>query len=298
MLRIEELEALDLVVWLRSSTAAAALAGTNQSTISRRARRALELFQAELRRDRQAWRVQTPLAAVLHLQRQVHQQWRLRSGRGLRLQVPPWSRAAVRSCLLPGWEITPADGPQRCETPLELLRDHVIEACLLTPTQLAGQPMDDLVLFDLYGSRIDLHLVASAGPQDPAEHSPQAAAALLLQGRLQPLPFLPGSCTLSSQQRFAQLRRELDPPADGSAEGAWRLPIEAPQLAFLTPVMAAGLAGLRPLPLPLEWPYRESLVMLRSVADQPALQALVERLSCELPPTLQRLVPGGVAAIV
>lgn len=297
MLRLEELEALDLQVWLQSGATAASVAGTNQSTVCRRSRRALDSFHAELQRDREVWQVQTPLAQLLDLQRQIHQQWRFRAGRGLRLSAPAWSRAALRACSLPGWIITPEDGPLVCENPLELLRAHVIDACLLTPTQLAGQPQADLALFDLYDSHIDLHLIAAGEPETPAAISSQAARDLLIHSRLQLLPFLPSSCCLSSRQRLQQLRRELG--LDAGDTGAAPQPGAAapPRLVFLTPVMARGLAVLRPLPLPLEWPYRESLAVLRSSAEQPAVQALVENLQGELPRTLQKLVPGGAVPI-
>lgn len=296
MLRLEELEALDLLVWLQSGVTAAAVAGTNQSTISRRAKRALDSFRAELVRDRLAWSIETPLAPLLDLQRQIHQQWRFKSRRFLRLNAPAWSRAALRALPLPGWILNPEDGPLVCENPLELLRAHVIEACLVTPTQLAGGQHRDLALFDLYGTHIALHRVA-AEPETEAPITPYAAQNLLVHGRLNLPPFLPGSCCASSHQRFAQLRRELGLAGNGSAAEPRRRSEAPPQLVFLTPVMARGLDALRPLPLSLEWPYRESLAVLRSNADQPAVQALVERLQSQLSRMLQNLVPGGIAAI-
>lgn len=297
MVRLEELEALDLLVWLQSGNTAAAVSGTNQSTICRRAHRALDCFQAELRRHSGAWQVLTPLAPLLDLQRQIHQHWRFKVGRRLRLNAPAWSRAALGGCSLPGWITTPEDGPLVCENPLELLRAQVIDACLLTPTQLAGQPQADLALFDLYDSRVDLHLIGGGEPETPASISPQAAQDLLIHSRLQLQPFLPSSCCLSSHQRFEQLRRDLGLDRSDTLAVRRRGGDASPRLAFLTPLMARGLGELRPLPLPLEWPYRESLAVLRSSADRPAVQALVETLQHQLPRRLQQLVPGGAAAI-
>lgn len=298
MLRLEELEALDLMLWLQSGVTAAAVVGTTQSTICRRAQRAMAGFQAELQRDKRGWCVQTPLAPLLELQRQIHQQWRFKACSRLRLDGPAWSRDALRACLPPGWITTPADGPPVCEQPLELLRSHVIDACLVTPTQLAAQPRHDLALVDLYSSRIDLRLVAASEPETSALDSVQAAQELLLHGRLALPPFLPDSCRDSCRVRFEQLRCDLG-LADGPAAAASSRPqAPAPQLAFLTPLMARGLPVQQPLPLPLEWPYRETLVVLRSAAEQPMVQVLVEILRRELPGALQKLVPGGAAPIL
>ncbi len=298
MLRIEELEALDLLLWLQSGVTAAEVAGTNQSTICRRAKRALDTFQAELMRERVTWRVETPLAPLLDLQRQIHQQWRFKTGRSLRLNVPSWSRPLLKGCALPGWIISPEGGPLVCENPLALLRGHVIEACLLTPTQLAEGPQADLAVVDLYGSRIDLRLIAGAESCSQAMDSPQAAQDLLAHGCLQLLPFLPSSCRASSRQRLETLRHELGVACRDIAAAPWRQSAAAAQLAFLTPVMAHGLSALRPLPLHLDWPYRESLVVLRSTVDEPAVQVLLESLQRQLPSTLQALVPGETTALL
>ena len=297
MLRIEELDALDLLIWLQSAVTAAAVAGTNQSTIGRRARRALATFKAELVVDKGTRLLETPLGPLLDLQRRIHQLSRFKTSRSLRLEVPLWSRPALRTCLPPGWIPTPEEGPRVCDNPLELLRAHVIDACLLTPTQLAGAPPTDLAVFDLYSSRIDLHLLADGDAWSQALESPLGAQELLEHGRLQMLSFLPSSCRISSNQRMKQLRAELGLPC--AATGAVPPPQFAGSapLAFLTPLMALGLGALRPLSLPLEWPYRESLVVLRSNVEQPAVQVLVETLQRQLPGTLQRLVPGGTAAL-
>jgi len=294
MVRLEELEALDLMLWLQNGCIAAEVAGTNQSTICRRARRAMDTFAVRLLRRKDAWQVSSPMAPLLNLQRQVHQQWRLRTHQGLRLNVPYWSRQPLRHAPLSGWIINPENGPLVCENPLKLLRAHVIDACLITPTQLAQDACSDLALFELYRTWIDLHVfVSEAEDQHCWDSRPQD---LLAHGRLDPLPFLPSSCRLSSLQRFETLRRELHLPVCDSLQGPEPSSASAPRLAFLTPVMAYGRADLRPLQLQLNWPYRECLAVLRSNADQPPIQALTEQLGAGLPQLLTSLVPGGLRA--
>ena len=291
MVRLEELEALDLLLWLQNSFTAAAVSGTNQSTICRRAQRVLHTFTGRLLRQKSGWRVESPLLPLLDLQRQIHQQVRLRQGQGLRLNVPHWSRQLVQRCTLPGWILNPEQGPLVCEQPLELLRSHVLDACLVTPTQLARRHAEDLVVFDLYASRIDLHLLGGGGDGGGAQQaSPAAALDLLPQSRLELMPFLPSSCCESSRQRFEQLRRQFGP---GSEDAAALEPSPLARVAFLTPVMALALQQRRPLSLQLDWPYRESLAVLRSQADQPAIQALLEQLRTGVPRALDALLSAA-----
>lgn len=291
MVRLEELEALDLLLWLQNGITAASVVGTNQSTICRRAQRVLTTFAARLHRDKSDWWIETPLFGLLDLQRQIHQQVRFRRRSALRLNVPFWSRSLVDRCSLSGWLRNPEQGPLVCEQPLELLRRHVIDAALVTPTQVAQQPSDDLLLFDLYRTRIDLHLLAGAAWEGVPDPSPEAATDLLRRSRLKLMPFLPASCCASSRLRYEELCGQLGLPAlepgrDSSADPGPLAPV-----AFLTPVMALGLDRQRPMTLDLEWPYHEYLAVLRSQADQPAIQSLVEQLRSGMPRALRQLVP-------
>jgi hypothetical protein len=294
MVKLEDLEALDLLIWLQNGITAAALVGTNQSTISRRSKRVLTTFAARLHRQQGTWRIDSPMHGLLDLQRQIHQQVRFRRHRALRLNVPSWSRSLVARCGPGGWLLNPEQGPLVCEQALDLLRGHVIDAALLTPTQLALQPRDDLEVFDLYDTRIDLHHLGSVpreGRQDPSR---EEAIDLLGCSRLELLPFLPASCCDSSRLRFEQLRSQLglptaEPPGVvANGDSALLAPV-----AFLTPVMALGVAHQRPLTLELDWPYRESLAVLRCQADQPAIQSLVEKLRAGMPRTVSQLVPAA-----
>lgn len=271
MVTLQELEALDLMLWLRSGNTVAALVGANQSSISRRSQRALQRFQARLRRHGPGWSIQTRFHVLLDLERRLHQQFRLHRQQGLRLNVPRWSQPPLRDCLLPGWVVNPEHGPLRCDNPLELLRSHVIDACLVTPTQI-DPSQQDLALFEIYSTDIDLYEIGAAAGEGSRGARPTRAADILGLGRLQPPDFLPTSCHVSSLDRFQGLCAQHGLPTPSSAgDSSFR-----PSLAFLTPLMASRLERPRWLSLEIGWPYRESLAVLRSNAEEPAVQLLLE----------------------
>lgn len=277
MVSIEQLEALDLLIWLQNGNTVADLLGTNQSTISRRTQRVLSLFEGRLQRRAQGLTVASPLASLLDLQRQIHQRYRLSQQSRLRLNAPPWSRPWLRSCLPAGWLLNPGQGVRACEDPLLLLRDHVIDACLVTPTQIEQSESADIVFHELYQSHIDLYGLAPRRAGDQRSPDLIDPPRILASSRLELLPFLPRSCRDSSRLRFEALRLEqgLEPDAPTTA---------APDVAvaFLTPLMAARVGAARPLKLAMEWPYRESLAVLRSHAGEPAIQELLARARASL----------------
>ncbi|MEI7453839.1 MAG: hypothetical protein WCK04_06395, partial [Actinomycetes bacterium] len=75
MVGVEELASLDFVLWRRTGKQAARALGCNQSTISRRLGRCLEVFQLKMRRRRNEWDV--PFSLLLQLERELHQHCRL-----------------------------------------------------------------------------------------------------------------------------------------------------------------------------------------------------------------------------
>lgn len=287
MVTVQELEALELMLWLRNGNLVASLVGVNQSSISRRCHRALARFQARLRREPHCWSVDTSIPVVLDLERRLHQQLRLHLQQRLRLNVPHWTQPLLRGCSLPGWICNPEDGPLVCDNPLALLRDRVIDACLLTPTQI-GSSQDDLLFFELYHTEIDLYEIASP-PAADSPGLPSQMLDILSQGQLRLVEFLPTTCRRSSLERFRALCAQFDLPEASSFTDSSQLR----SLAFLTPPMAGRLQSPRWLPLEIAWPYRESLAVLRSNAEEPAVQQLLECLRSSLPAAVQQQAAAG-----
>jgi len=275
MVNLDSLAALDLLIWLGTTERAAALAQTNQSTASRRSRGALQAFQLRLGRSRDGW-VPSGDTALLAMERRVHQQARFLGKQPLRLQLPSWSRAMALRHLPEGWCANPELGGWVCDNPVQLLRDRVIDACLITPTQLPQQ-VDDLLLLDLY--RRPIELTVFDGGSDGV-HRPSGRS--LPPGRLhlRLLPFLPRSCRERSIQWFDALHPV--PVVEPSGKGRQPRPIPgdpALPVAFLTPEMrevqdqpCAVMQGLDP------YPYVERLAVLADNVAQPALKRLQEHL--------------------
>ena len=273
MVSIENLEALDLLIWLQNGNTVGQLVGTNQSTISRRVQRVLSVFEARLQRRAEGLELVCQLDSLLDLQRLIHQHYRLVQQQRLRLNAPHWSLPSLRSSLPGGWLLNPGLGERPSDTPLQLLRDHVIDACLVTPTQVQHTGGDDIVLFDLYDSRIDLYGLPPRQGCDLRCPDLGDPTRLLATSRLELLPFLPSSCRHHSRLRFEALLQE-----QGLQEERHRRGSPAVAVAFLTPLMAARVNAAQPLNLKVEWPYQESLAVLRCHADQPAIGALLARI--------------------
>ncbi|MFM7734341.1 MAG: hypothetical protein ACKO6F_12960 [Cyanobium sp.] len=165
MVTLEELEALDLLVWRRTGLQASMVLGCNQSTVSRRLARAVEVFG-------------------LALQRRLYQRCRLLGRQLLRLEMSPLL-APLLACQPPsGWRLGTLDhiGMAR---PLQLLRERVIDAWLIDNSHDLPPPDDPGIAgFDLF--RYTLLLAA-----DPCH--PLAGVQGLRRGDLArfPVPQLP-----------------------------------------------------------------------------------------------------------
>lgn len=266
MVSLEKLAALDLLIWLGTLERAAALACTDKSTISRRSRGAQQRFEVSLRQGMKGWRL-CGVAQLLAGERQVHQRARFLGRQPLRLEVPYWTQHGALRDLPEGWCSNPKASAMACDDPVTLLRDRIIDACLLTPTQLPPRS-DDLLLLDLYRRPIELTLFPPAPSPESIEALLHGGAAKSLTLRL--MPFLPRSCCLRSGEWFEAL-------TVSSAGG--RPDHEPVGVAFLTPEMRA--------PLPHPWrveqsfppiPYVERLAVLREHGSEAAVQRLQEHL--------------------
>lgn len=279
---LDQLAALDLLLWLTGSQRAARMERTNQSTIVRRSQAVETCFGVTIQRDPNGWRV-TGDNQLLRMERQLHQQARLLGHRPLRLHAPFWTLQNGLRRLPPGWCTNPATAMAVCENPIELLRAHVIDAALLTPTQMPPE-RDDLACVELYASPIQLTVLAESRLSDPlgTYQALRERGALVMR---QP-SFLPRSCLLRCQEWFGELMPASDAaefPAHTNGHGKPASQPAALSVAFLTPEMrqVQGLpfaidaaAGARP--------YVERLVVRAELASEPAFLRLRQHLASQL----------------
>jgi hypothetical protein len=276
----EHLEALDFMLWMSGSHRAASITYTNQSTVIRRAHAVLSIFGGEIQRSSGGWCVRGA-NDLLRMERCVHQRFRLRGSRPLRLHAPGWSSPAEWRQSPGPWLVNPSLECHACENPLELLRERIIDACLVTPTQIgqiSPERAAELVMVPIYHSVIDFLVwpwqgpVPDAGQPTPQRVFPSISASLSLHL----FPILPRSCRSSSQTWFEQLA-DLDPELLCRTGGSERATYRA---AFLTPEMRRALR-LRP-PFAVDSysarPYTETLVFLAEYANEPPMHQLLDAL--------------------
>lgn len=221
------------------------------------------------------WRVRGA-NELLQMERCIHQRFRFRGRRPLRLHAPFWSAAASCHLATDGWIFNPPHQAYVCENPVELLSERVIDACLLTPTQVAQVTEDQdaaLMMIPMYRSAIDFVVWPEADSSEPSRRftTRKALEAGSSAIQLHLFPFLPQSCRTTSVRWFQQME-DLDPEillASGVNNGSRY------RAAFLTPEM------LRPLKVPVIgqraalFPYTETLAFLAEHAAEPRINQLV-----------------------
>lgn len=270
----ESLEALDFMLWMAGSQRASRLTHTNQSTVIRRAREVLSIFQTDIGRSPLGW-YDRGCKDLLKMERAIHQQFRFRGRKYLRLHLPFWSQSVLQGKLPKGWICNPADPSHTCENPLDLLREHVIDACILTPTQI-DDSSHDLLRIELYSSTIDLTIFSS---RPPDQDSVREGACVDLLDNDQPIAlklfaFLPRSCQRASRLWFQKISagfpvdRKLSTDSQGSQL----------HVAFLTPEMRRSLTSPFLVHNSQPRPYRESLVVLRDNARESRFLELLHTL--------------------
>lgn len=277
MLDVPTLDALDLMLWLQSGVEAARVSGCVPSTIVRRVEQALKTFDLTLRRSRAGWSVRGNLRLIT-LEREIHQLYRFQGGGPLRLHLPRWTQQLLGEELPPQWlcpittELTP------CGDPLNLLRQRVIDACVLTPTQWPGDAdADDLLSIELFSSNVLLY----GSNSHPDEPFPDDVLEACRQGRahLQVPDFLPLSCQSIVRERLCTLIG-AEPEAVPTAAVRRSQSLD---VTFLTPEMATLTPELQPLAMPFQWDYTERLVVLRDQGERPAIRELQRFLQSSLP---------------
>lgn len=126
MVSIEQLEALDLLVWLGSGERAAQVLHRSQPTISRQAKDCAHTFRTKLKKQGRNW-ITEGNTYLLELERSVHQLARLRGQRKIRAEINPWDNQLLQLKQLPHLQ-SGYCGDARPARALELLKDKVVDA--------------------------------------------------------------------------------------------------------------------------------------------------------------------------
>ena len=282
MVSEEQLAALDVTLWLGSTERAAEFDFTNQSTVSRRHRKVLHQFGIELKRTKSELEASGDLQ-LLDMERQVHQMARLKRRRNLRLQVPFWLLNSPGLVPPEGWRMNPQRANLSCTDPVTLVREHVLDACLATPTQIPDD-RDDLFILDLYHRPIDLTLLAR-NDQSPSDIEDRFQWSLENGNlHLKLMPFLPASCHERSQQWFENLLTIARPERQ---EAMAIRPSRHSGQSFLVAYLTEEMRMAQPMQYQVHqdfdsFTYTEHLVILAQHANEPAILALVESLQQQI----------------
>lgn len=260
MIELDVLRIADFYAWLGCQKTTAQRLGCNQSTVSRRARE-ISRLGASLRSENQP--------DFLHLERRLHQCWRFRSGRDLRVHSYRWINPPLHRHLPTSWCSNPAVVSVTRTAPLELLGAHVIDALLAPAPVVADLDRSRFALVPLYLT--PLLLLAPAGSTLSRETG-LSDGDIATASRLGALDFVPATAAACSrhldEQLFAAPRSvEVDPDPRPEAEqrldcrywGTSLTPLVRPTLVVLdyqTPVSYSEFLVCR-----REW--REHAEMLR-----------------------------------
>ncbi|WP_136989229.1 hypothetical protein [Synechococcus sp. UW140] len=208
---------------------------------------------------------------------------RLKRRLRLRLQAPFWLQNKQGVVPPEGWTMNPQIAALSCTDPVTLLREHVLDACLATPTQIPDD-RDDLFILELHNRPIDLTVLNrnNQSESDLADRFQWSLENGNLELKL--MPFLPASCRERSQEWFEALLSINQPERHKTlALRPSRHSGESFLMAYLTPEMRIA----QPLPWQVDqnfepYTYTEHLVVLAQHANEPAVLALLESLQQQI----------------
>lgn len=270
MLASEDLFSLDALVWLQSGQRAGALVGAHQSTMSRRSRECLQRLGMTLEQC-DGSDPQGPLQELLLMERELHQQYRLRGGAPLRLHANYWARSALLQSLPADWIAPEPELVKPHSDPIRLLAAGIVDAALLSGPEV----------HDLDRQRWSVITVATLPLQVLVPQAHPLAAEWGLEAAdladLDPLAFsavVPGAV----QRAMAHLYRHL---------GAGRLARRPSAAVIAPPCMATAFTrhlwpGYRALDLRLPLLASDHLVVRRDLAWGARLEPLLAQLRQQL----------------
>jgi hypothetical protein len=108
LIRLDVLEALDGLQWLRTGDEVARHFPISQATVTRHCSKVLSLLDLQLERRNGEWELLGD-QTLLRMEREVHQLARLRGLRPLRLEATYWSASSFCDALPPGWTLGPSN---------------------------------------------------------------------------------------------------------------------------------------------------------------------------------------------
>jgi hypothetical protein len=273
MVSVDELDALDLLIWFGRGAPAARQLGCNQSTISRRCQTVLHTFGLRLHKDSHGWPC-TESHDLLERERRLHQLYRLKTGQPLRIDASLLAAPLLRQGAPSGWWRGPLDevGWQR---PFQLLRQRILDAWVSGMAQeLPAQEQEWFISVPL----LETPMLLAASASDPLTQEPGLAI-----GDVAHLPRLAprAGSYLHTETLLGAWRRQLQPleldsrPWRRSRHTGCSPAPHARLLHYNTAVSLLDRPDLRPLRLNLGVSTVTSLVMHRDLADEPRLQELV-----------------------
>jgi hypothetical protein len=270
MVSIEQLEALDLLLWYRSGNSASEHGLCNQSSISRRVRSALQVFDLKLRRNHE-FRLHGD-QRLLQAQRYVHQLARFigASKRPLRLEATHYICNQLIKPAVPGWVLGPCHH-RGYETLLSMLRERIIDAWISSDLQdLPESPEFTVIrLWDWPGDLIVNH-------DHPLVHEKGLSQADLdrFPSLTMPTDLYPALARVIHAKGFGH-HRQLARYDQGSWLGLTK---DAVTISYGGCLSLDGVPTLRSLDWDLGLVGGEALIVLSEWANQAAIALLLEDL--------------------
>ena len=270
MVTIEQLEALDLLLWCRSGPSASERGRCHQSSISRRAQSVLNTFGLRLRRSHE-FRLQGDLR-FLQGERHVHQLARFRgvSKRPLRLEATHYICHHLSEPAIRGWVLGPCHH-RGYGTLLSMLRDRLIDAWISSDLQDLPESAEFTVirLWDWPGDLIVNHSHPLVREQGLSQSDLNRFPSLIL-----PVALYPGLARVVHDKGFghqSQLARY--------DQGSWLgLTEDAVTISYGGCLSLDSDPMLRGLDWDLGLAGGEALIVLSEWANEPAIALLLEDL--------------------
>ncbi len=265
---LEQLEALDLLIWLRSGAATARVAQCDESSISRRTQSALKAFKLKLQRGREF--LLCGDQTLLRLQRLVHQQARFLGYRPLRLEATQYVRRQLSHPPIPGWMLGPCHH-RGYATLLSLLEDRIVDAWVTSDLQdLPDHPRFQVIpLWDWPGELVVDPSHPLSGERRLSRSDLDRFPSLAL-----PIDLYPELARVIHAKGFGK-PRQLSRYDVGSWDGLIQ---DAVTISYGSCLTLAIDSNLTRLDWDLGLTGGEALIVLREWTEQPAFALLLEDL--------------------